>query len=448
MRHLPTLATLADDLASGRTTARKLVETCLERIADETGEGSRAFVRVDGEAALATASAMDILRKNGTAPSAYAGIPISIKDLFNIQGQITRAGSKVLNDAAPAMADAIAVARLRSVGFVLVGRTNMTEFAYSGLGINPHYGTPLNPWDRKTGRVPGGSSSGAAVSVSDDMAHAALGTDTGGSCRIPAAFTGLVGFKPTAHRVPLEGCLPLSPSLDSIGSIARSVACCATIDAIISDRPAPARSERPLSALRFAAPTNVVLDNIDAEVATAFKTALQQLRDRGAQIDEIAIPEFDRVAAINAKGGFTAAESFAWHRDLLASKTGDYDPRVSVRIRRGTEQTAVDYLELRTQRKSLIEDTARRIAAYDALVMPTVAILPPTLNELASDDAYGRANLLALRNCSLINMIDGCAISLPIVRAAAPVGLMLAAGSGKDHALLSIAAVTEKIISY
>src|ERR1019366_4988679 len=237
MPNIPTLAALAEDLDSGRTSARELVDECLARIADTSGEGARAFIHVDAEAAIEAAEAMDRLREVRAAPSAYAGIPISIKDLFDIKGQVTRAGSRALDDSAPADADATVVARLRRAGFIVIGRTNMTEFAYSGIGINPHYGTPKGTWRRDVGHVPGGSSSGAAVSVADRMAHGALGTDTGGSCRIPAAYNGIVGFKPTQRRVPLDGGVPLSFTLHSFGPLARTVGCCAVLDAAPADEP-------------------------------------------------------------------------------------------------------------------------------------------------------------------------------------------------------------------
>ena len=234
----PTLASVAADLESGATCARKLVEQCLAKIADPAGEGARAFIHVDKDAALNAADAMDRLRKAHAAPSPFAGIPVSIKDLFDIKGQVTRAGSRALEeDCTPAEADAPVVARLRRAGFIVIGRTNMTEFAYSGIGINPHYGTPKSVWNRSVGHVPGGSSSGAAVSIADGMAFGALGTDTGGSCRIPAAFNGIVGYKPTQARIPLDGGVPLSFSLDSYGPLARSVACCATLDAVLADEP-------------------------------------------------------------------------------------------------------------------------------------------------------------------------------------------------------------------
>ncbi len=256
----------AQALADGRTTSRALVEQCLARIADPNGEGARAFIKVHAEQARAMADAMDTLRRAGREPSRYAGIPVSLKDLFDIAGEATPAGSRVLADAPPATAHATVVQRMLAAGFVPVGRTNMTEFAFSGLGINPHYGTPCSPWDRAAQRIPGGSSSGTAVSVSDGMAVAGLGTDTGGSCRIPAAFCGIVGYKPTARRVPITGVLPLAPSLDSVGPLAPSVACCAVIDAVLAGEtptlPVPAN----LNGLRLAVPTNVVLDGMDAAV--------------------------------------------------------------------------------------------------------------------------------------------------------------------------------------
>src|SRR5947209_5088243 len=263
MPDLATLASLADDLEVGRTTARALVEACLAKIADRDGEGARAFIHVAAEAAIEAAEAMDRLRKANAAPSRFAGIPVSIKDLFDIRGQVTRAGSRALDDSPPAEADAPAVARLRRAGFIVMGRTNMTEFAYSGMGINPHFGTPKGAWQRSVGHVPGGSSSGAAVSVVDGMAHGALGTDTGGSCRIPAAYNGIVGFKPTQRRVPLEGAVPLSSSLDSIGPLARSVACCAAMDAVLADEAFAPLQPRPLKSMRLAVPTTPALDGLD-----------------------------------------------------------------------------------------------------------------------------------------------------------------------------------------
>jgi aspartyl-tRNA(Asn)/glutamyl-tRNA(Gln) amidotransferase subunit A len=447
MPNNPTLASLADDLDSGRTTARKLVDQCLAKIADSSGEGIRTFIHVDKEAAIEAAEAMDRLRDVKAAPSPFAGIPISIKDLFDIKGQVTRAGSRALDDSPPAEADAPVVARLRRAGFVVIGRTNMTEFAYSGIGINPHYGTPKGAWNRSAGHVPGGSSSGAAVSVVDGMAHGALGTDTGGSCRIPAAFNGIVGFKPTQRRVPLDGGVPLSFSLDSFGPLARTVACCAALDAVLANETFVPLQPRPIKGMRLAVPITVALDDLDDAVAQTFERALQALSRQGALIERIEVPEFLDVGVMNSKGGFAAAESYAWHRYLITSKGNVYDPRVASRILRGESQSAADYIDLLGARRSLIARTEKRIAPYDALVLPTTANTPPRISDLADDKAFTTQNLRALRNCTLINMIDGCAISLPAHRAGeAPVGLMLASSGGSDRRIFELAAGMEAAI--
>jgi aspartyl-tRNA(Asn)/glutamyl-tRNA(Gln) amidotransferase subunit A len=443
----PTLAALASDLETGRTSARKLVEDCLERIADPAGEGSRAFIHVDKNAALAAADAMDRLRKVSAAPSRFAGIPVSIKDLFDIKGQVTRAGSRALEDSAPAEADAPAVARLRRAGFVVIGRTNMTEFAFSGIGINPHYGTPKGAWQRSVGHIPGGSSSGAAVSIVDRMAYGALGTDTGGSCRIPAAYNGIVGYKPTQSRVPLDGGVPLSFTLDSFGPLANTVQCCATLDAVLADEPMPVVRPRPTRGMHLAVPTTVALDDLDDAVAKTFERALEALSRAGAYIERIEVPEFLDVGVMNTKGGFAAAESYAWHRYLLTSKGDVYDPRVAARILRGEGVSAADYIDLVNARRSLIARAVVRLAPYDALVMPTTANTPPRIADLADDKAFTVANLRSLRNCSLINMIDGCAISIPVHREGeVPVGLMLASFGGADRRIFELAAGMEAVI--
>jgi len=447
MKNTPTLASLADDLENGRTSARKLVDECLAGIADSSGEGARAFLHVDAEAAIEAAEAMDRRREVKAAPSAFAGIPVSIKDLFDIKGQVTRAGSRALEDSAPADADAPVVARLRRAGFIVIGRTNMTEFAYSGIGINPHYGTPKGAWQRGVGHVPGGSSSGAAVSVIDGMAHGALGTDTGGSCRIPAAYNGIVGFKPTQRRVPLDGGVPLSFTLDSFGPLARSVGCCAVLDAVLANEAIVPLQPRPIKGMRLAVPTTVALDELDDEVARTFERALETLSRQGALIERIAVPEFLDIGLMNAKGGFAAAESYAWHRYLIASKGNVYDSRVSLRILRGESISAADYIDLLGARKSLIARATLHLAPYDAMVLPTTANTPPRIADLADDKAFTKANLLSLRNCSLINMIDGCAISLPCHRKGeVPVGFMLAASGGSDRRIFELAAAMEGVI--
>lgn len=449
---LPSLETLAGALAAGRLTSRALLESCLERAADPAGEGARTFVSVDADGARAAADEADRRRAGGERGLPHAGIPISVKDLFDIQGQVTTAGSTVLADNAPAARDAAAVARLRRAGFVIVGRSNMTEFAYSGLGLNPHYGTPLNPYGRVAGdhaasRIPGGSSSGAAISVTDGMAAAGLGTDTGGSCRIPAALTGLVGFKPTASRVPRDGAFPLSPTLDSIGSLGRTVNCCAGIDAAVSGEPARPDEAAPLDALRIGVPKTLAFDGIDADVDRAFQRAVRRLAQAGATITHPAFTEFSELAGLNAKGGFSAAESYPLHRNLLERRGRDYDPRVRARIEKGAAQTSADLAALHTARKDWIRRATRYFYAIDVLALPTVPTIAPRLSELDDDEAYGRINLLMLRNPSFINFLDGCAISLPChLPGEAPVGLMLAAPNGRDRLLLAVARSVEKLL--
>lgn len=442
-----TLKSLSEDLANGRTTSRALVADCLVKIDDPMGEGGRTFIAVDRAAALAQADAMDRLRTLGAEPSRFAGIPISIKDLFDVRGQVTKAGASVLSDAEPANDDAPVVSRLRRAGFVLIGRANMSEFAFSGLGLNPHFDTPRNPWDRTTGRVPGGSTSGGAVSVADGMAHATLGTDTGGSCRIPAAFTGIVGFKPTARRVPTTGAVPLSTTLDSVGSLARSVACCAEIDAIIADSPLGDLSPASLERLRLAVPKTVVLDRMDAAVSADFERTLSLLSEAGAKIVEVDIPEFADIARINAKGGFSASESFAWHREFLSTRPERYDPRIKMRIERGRQMSAADYIDLLAARRDYIAGVTKRIDSFDALIFPTVPIVAPAIFDLADDNVFTDINILVLRNSTTINMLDGCAVSVPMhVRGNAPTGLTVVGPAGGDAKVLRIASAIENMI--
>ncbi|KAF3996731.1 amidase [Glaciimonas immobilis] len=445
----PTLQALSEALHHKTITSAALTETALQRALATSGEGSRVFTELYETAARAAAQASDLLRASGQTRSPIDGLPISIKDLFDVAGSVTRAGSVALNDASPAQVSAVVVQRLVAAGAVIIGRTNMTEFAYSGLGINPHYGTPRNPWDRSVGRIPGGSSSGAAVSVSDGMAVAGIGSDTGGSIRIPAALCGLTGFKPTANRVSLEGVLPLSAQLDSIGAITNSVSCCATIDAIMAGEPLLPLTPYALRGLRLGLPTTMVLEGMDSQVATAFATARQRLQDAGALVVEIEIPEFAALAAINAKSGFTGAEAYAWHRTLIAERAASYDPRVVSRILRGKDMSAADLLDLFAARKQWIAAVERRVYGYDALLMPTVPIVAPTIAGLeANDKAYYAANAKILRNPTAINFLNGCALSLPCHAAGeAPVGLMLAAAGGNDRKILKIGLAVEAALA-
>jgi aspartyl-tRNA(Asn)/glutamyl-tRNA(Gln) amidotransferase subunit A len=434
----PTIQQLAADLAAGRTTSRKLTEEAFARINDATGEGKRSFIRVWPSQALAAAEASDTLRKAGIVASPLAGIPVSIKNLCDVAGETTLAGSKALGDAPPAKQDAPVVARLRAAGAVIVGSTNMSEFAFSGVGFNPHYGTPGNPADRK--RVPGGSSSGGAVSVADRMAMAALGTDTGGSVRIPAAACGIVGFKPTARRVPIDGVVPLSTSLDSIGPLANSVECCAIVDAVFAAEPIAVPEPMPLAGLRLAVPKHFVMDDLDPVVANAFERALKSLAAKGVKVEHIDLPQLGELPAINAKGGFAASESYAWHKDLLARRGNEYDPLVAPRIRRGADMSAADYIELLGKRADLQKRVAAVTSNYDAAVMPTCAITAPTLDEISTPEGFTKKNMLLLRNTTVGNFLDRCAISLPCHASGEfPVGFMLMGEAMADKRLLAMA---------
>jgi aspartyl-tRNA(Asn)/glutamyl-tRNA(Gln) amidotransferase subunit A len=436
---------VAQSLADGRTTSRALVEEALSRIADPSGEGSRTFIKVHADQARTAADAVDAARRVGLPLGRYAGIPIALKDLFDIAGEPTPAGSKVLADAAPARQNATVVQRMLNAGFIAMGRVNMTEFAFSGLGINPHYGTPTSPWDRGAARIPGGSSSGTAVAVADGMAAAGLGTDTGGSCRIPAAFCGVVGYKPTARRVPITGVLPLAPSLDSVGPLAPTVACCAAIDAILADEPLIPPVPTPMRGLRLAVPENIVLDGMDETVAATFEHALSVLSIAGATIRRVRFPAFDMIGAVNAKGGYAASEAYAWHRALLAAKGPGYDPRIRVRIMRGEGMSAADYLDLAPARARITAAFDASTRDFDCVVMPTVPIVAPRIVELDDEREYNRINMLVLRNTALGNFLDRCAISIPCHRPGdAPVGLMLMGETMGDARLFRIATALEK----
>ena len=434
----PTIAELAAALAAGRTTSVALTEHALANIDRHMQAGGVAFMSVDADGALAQARAADQARAAGYVASPLAGLPVSIKDLFDIRGQVTRAGSRALGGGAPAQADAPAVARLRAAGAVLIGRTNMSEFAFSGLGLNPHYGTPRTPFD--PARISGGSTSGGAVSVAGQMAVAALGTDTGGSIRIPSAFCGLTGFKPTARRVPLDGAVPLSTSLDSAGPLARSVACCAAVDAVLSGETLDTRAA-DLRGLRFHVTRDFLFDGVDAEVAQAFEASLAKLSAQGAQIVEFAFPELRRLPEINAAGGLTAAEAWTWHRELLQAKGDQYDQRVAQRIRRGEKLTAADYIVLLGERRAMQQRAAVLLRDADAWLMPSVAVRPPRLDALERDEDFFATNGLVLRNPSVINFLDGCATSLPMGEG---MGLGVCGLHGSDARVLQVSAAIER----
>jgi aspartyl-tRNA(Asn)/glutamyl-tRNA(Gln) amidotransferase subunit A len=425
--------------------ARDRTEQALAKIADPKGEGARACLTVYADAARAAADAADARAKAGISLGPLDGAIVSIKDLFDVAGEPTRAGSKILADAPAAKEDAPVVRRLRAAGGVIVAKTGMSEFAFSGVGMNPHYGTPGNPADRT--RVPGGSSSGAAVAAADHMCEIAIGTDTGGSTRIPGALCGIVGFKPSAWRVPTEGAFPLSYSLDSIGPIARTVEDCAKADAVMAGEEYEPLRAASVAGLRLGVPQGLLLTEWDNTVGTRFGAARKRLSDAGARVTDEPMPLLDQMLAVNAKGGFAPAEAFSIHREHLAKRADDFDPNVRVRIERGGKVSAADYVEMSRERSRLIRAMDAQASAFDAWMLPTTSIVAPTIAEMRDSNTFGTKNMLLLRNTSTWNFFDMCAISIPIPGSGLPAGLMLVARNGHDRRLFEIAAGIERLFA-
>lgn len=443
------LLTLRGDIMQGRRSARDCLAQALH--AADSPACAQAYIRRFDDQASAAACAVDALYAAGAPLPPLAGLPVSVKDLFDVAGQRSTAGSTALADTEPAAADSPAVARLRAAGAAITGHTNLSEFAFSGVGINPHHGTPANAGTlalEATARAPGGSTSGGATTVASGAAWAALGSDTGGSIRIPAALQGLVGFKNTQRLTPLAGCIPLSPTLDTSCAITRSVRDAVLLHEVLSGRPLRARP-RPARLLRLAVPATLMLDDLEPAVAQAFDTALATLRAAGATVDTLPLPALSRLASLNARGGFAAAESWAWHRRLLASRGDRYDPRVAQRIRRGEAISAADHLDLQAARQAWITEVEDSVEPYDALLSPTVPVVAPLLQPLLdSDELFFATNARLLRNPSAVNFLDGCALSLPCQASGQlPVGLMVWGCALTDERVLATALTIEATLA-
>ena len=409
------------------------------------------YIRLNGAVARATAAQVDALFDAGAPLPPLAGLAVSVKDLFDVQGEVSAAGSTVLAGAPAAVADCPAVARLRRAGAALLGRTNMSEFACSGVGINPHHGTPANPATASIDplpRIPGGSTSGGGVSVASGAAWAALGSDTGGSIRIPAALQGLVGFKNTARLTPTQCAVPLSTTLDTVCAITRSVRDAVLLHELLAAR-CVASSERPLHSYRFAVPKTLMLDALDPTVAAAFGRSVAALRQAGARVDDIDLRPLADVAGINAGGGFPPVEAWAWHRSLLRAHEAAYDPRVAVRIRRGERMSAAEYIELLQARRAWISRMQAAMCGFDAMLSPTVpCVAPPITPLIESDEAFFTTNGLLLRNPAVVNLLDGCALSLPCqVSGEMPVGLMVWSHAMRDDTVLAASLVIEAALA-
>ena len=435
------ISSLRARIAAGELSHEALVQRALDGAVQPAAQ--HVFTRLYADAALAAARHADAARKAGVELGPLAGLPVSVKDLYDVAGETTMAGSAVCAGEPAALHDAVAVQRLRASGAAIVGKTNMTEFAFSGVGINPHYGTPRNPADAGTARIPGGSSSGAAVSVALGLAVAGLGSDTGGSIRIPAALCGIVGFKSTQSRVPRTGAFELARSLDTVCAMARSVQDCLIADAAIADAPLDVR-RRPLQGMRLAVPKTLMFDAIEPAVARAFERAVQTLSAAGAHIVDIALSELGEIGTVNAPGGFSPVEASAVHRERFAAKREGFDKRVAARIALGTEVRAADYIAMQDRRREWAGRVEGALQGFDALICPTVPIIAPAIDALAEDAAFFQANGLLLRNTFAINLLDGCSFSLPChAQGELPVGLMLSSVRGDDARLAAVALAVE-----
>jgi aspartyl-tRNA(Asn)/glutamyl-tRNA(Gln) amidotransferase subunit A len=430
------------------SSSRDRLEAALSRINDPQGEGSRAFRKIYAEEARAAADAADARARFGHPLGPLDGRIVSIKDLFDVAGEPTTGGAKVYESAPPAKSDAPVVQRLRAAGAVIVGKTNMTEFAFSGIGMNPHYGTPGNPADRR--RAPGGSSSGAAVALADAMCEISIGSDTGGSVRVPAAFCGLTGFKPTQDRVPRSGAMALSLTLDSVGPLTKSIADAAATDAILAGDAPSDLVPRETGSLRLAVARGRLLGGLDAAVEKAFDRAVAQLSRAGARIADIDIePLLADLDEIHAIGSISAVEAAYVHRGVLAHRASEIDQRVVRRIQSGSNVSGADYVRMIELRRAAVAKAAEQFARYDAIILPTTAVVAPVIDELAKDDElFARVNLQVLRNTTVFNLLDCCGLSLPIPDAGPlPVGFMMMGARDSDANVLAAGAAVETLFA-
>ncbi|MBZ9999503.1 amidase [Mesorhizobium sp. B264B2A] len=425
---------------------RDHLETILARLAARAGE-ERVFTKLYTEAARAAADAADARRRAGVRLGPLDGTIISIKDLFDVCGEATTAGSLLLKDAAPAIGDAMIVRRLRQAGAVIIGKTNMTEFAFTAIGDNQHYGTPGNATDAD--RIPGGSSSGAGVSVGEGTSEISIGSDTGGSIRIPAALNGVVGFKPTARRVPLTGAFPLSATLDSVGPLARTVAQCAAADAVMAGEDLALPAPLALAGLRIGLPRGVLFGETEGAVAAAFERCLGKIEQAGARVADLSIDDLIAdLRAVTKRGSIAAMEGAEVHADWLAAGAPvPVDPHVSGPLSRAAMLPTPVYIRALRRRAALAAAMDERLTSVDVLALPTTPVTAPTIVSLAQDAGLrDRTEGLLLRNTQVANQFDLCAISLPIPGMALPAGLMLVARHGHDRRLLSIAAEVERLL--
>lgn len=402
-----------------------------------------AVVATRRKEAVREAQAWEVLSETSDPPLLLS---VAVKACIDVQGWVTHAGSPVLSDAAPAQTDAPLVAALRRSGTVITLQTNMTEFAYGALGVNPHFGTPRTPLDRRGECISGGSTSGGAVAVALGLSDIALGTDTSGSVRIPAAFCGVVGFKPSKERYPGEGIINLSTSFDVPGFIARDVRLLQKVDAALTEQDFHQTAlHTHIKGARFLVPAGFAWDSLDETTAGAFRHALNVLAESGAEIVERSLPEIETYGDIAVRGGVLAAESYLWHRPYLAERSHLYGSRVGPRIAQGHNVKAWEYLQALQELRLKAQQFNQALDGFDALLMPTVPVLPPRLKDLDDDDTYYQTNRLVFRLAEVANRIDAPSISLPIFDQQ-PIGLMLTGHRGQDKSLLQLAVAVQDVL--
>ncbi|MBO0139664.1 amidase [Agrobacterium sp. Ap1] len=408
------------------------------------------FISLFRDRAMGEASAAAKRVADGRSLGLLDGIPIAWKDLFDIKGLATTAGSTVLSARAPATKDAAVVDLVRQSGMVAIGRTNMSEFAFSGIGINPHYGTPHNPKSTDVPRVSGGSSSGSAVAVAAGLVPVAIGTDTGGSIRIPAAFNGIVGYKASRGRYAMDGVFPLAKSLDCLGPLCRTVQDAIWVDVAMRGATRPEITRATDASLDIVVPENGVFDVAEPGVIEAFEAALLRLEKAGARIQRIHIPAFDAISElVKARGALVTAEAFALHRERLTGAIADQiDPRVVARIKLGEKTSMADYIDILDIRRRLTVETEDLLTGR-LVAFPSVAHVAPAIDPLlADDDLFFATNGKTLRNTGFGNFLDWCGVSIPCGTgdAGMPVGLLLSGVAGDDEKLLTAALRYEDVI--
>lgn len=429
-----------------RLSAVGRLDRALARIHPSDADRTMAFTAVFEDSARREAEASDERAAAGASYGPLDGRIVSIKALFDVAGTITNSGSALLRGLAPAVDDAVVLKHLRAAGAVIVGKTQMTEFAFSALGTNPHDGTPGNPRDRE--RAPGGSSSGAVVSVVDGMAEIAVGSDTGGSIRIPASLSGAVGFKPTSGRVSTVGAFSLSSTLDTIGPIALNVSDCAAADQVMSGQvsPPPLRAAAPDS-FRLIAARGRLFDRCEPEVLEVFENGVRRLRASGVHFEDGSMDAaLDGIARIDRIGMFPSIELGATLRNLGIGCLDEVDPKTRVRIEAGAGILAVDYVRMTRARHATVDSFENSFSENEVFIVPTTPIRAPRFSSIESDVGFHEANGLVLRNPRVANLLDCPAISLPLPINGLPVGLMLIGRRKSDRRLLEIASCIEAIL--